>query len=157
MKTKTILLSLFILFCMGDYLKGQDITTNRNAVGLEHNLLFNATERFTVTQTGSAKLYLERMFDGRMVPSYTATGPTASDKTVIEISGLPRSHTQAGAWVGWSTRYWPASRIKIEGFDEYYGNGWTVLADYENKDYTGGSYIAKCKGRGIHKIALYLL
>lgn len=137
----------FILFCVFFYISvnAQEITTNRNAVGLEHNMLFNAQERYTVTQTGSAILNLNAMFNGKFSPSYTSTAPTASNPTIIEISGLPKSHTQAGAYIGWSTRYWPTKRFKIEGFEEYYGHGWTVLADYEGADYSGYDYMIKCK------------
>ena len=133
-------------------LHAQDITTNRNAVGLEHNVLFNAQDRYTVTQTGSATLSLSYLFNGQMFPYYTATGPSISNPTVIEISGLPRLHTQAGAWIGWTARYWPAKRFKIEGYEEYYGYGWTVLEDYQNTDYSGNDYLVKCKSGAYTKL-----
>jgi len=152
MKTKITCLLLLNLFTLVYLTKGQDITTNRNAVGLEHNMLFNAVSRYTVTQTGNATLSLSAMFDGQMIPSYTSTAPTSTNTTVIEISGLPRYHTQTGAWIGWSTRYWPAKRFKIEGYDEYYGNGWTALADYESTDYSGGDFITKCKAGAYTKL-----
>lgn len=115
-------------------------------------MLFNAHDRYTVMQTGSATLEMYRMFDGKFSPSYTTTAPTGSNPTIIEISGLPKSHTQTGGWIGWSTRYWPAKRFKIEGYDEYYNNGWTVLADYENTDFSGSDYIVKCKAGAYTKL-----
>ncbi len=144
--TPKILLSLFLVIAFGQNGFTQTITNNRNPVGLEHNLLFNATTRYTVSQSGNAKFSLTRLFDGIFIPSYTLTAPSVSSPTVILITGLPKRHIQAGAWVGWSTRYWPASRFKIEGFDEYYNRGWTVIADYQNRDYTGTEFIKKCPG-----------
>jgi hypothetical protein len=130
----------------------QELTTNRNSVGMEHNMLFNAQDRYTVTQTGSATLSINYLFNGKFLPAYTATAPTVSNPTIIEIAGLPKAHIQAGAWIGWSTRYWPAKRFKIEGYDEYYGNGWTTLADYENVDYSGSDFYVKCKAGAYTKL-----
>jgi len=139
---RLILFTLLFLFIVQS--QAQVITTNRNAIGLEHNILFNANNRYTVTQPGSVKLDLSYLFDGKFAPSYSSTGPTNSNPYIIEISGLPKIHIQQGAWIGWSTRYWPASRFKIEGYDEYYGNGWVTIADYQNTDYTGYDFIKKC-------------
>lgn len=144
--------SFFLLFILGNSVIAQEITTNRNAVGMEHNMLFNAQDRYTVTQTGSATVETYRMFDGRFSPSYTASAPTVASPTVIEINGLPGIHTQTGGWIGWSTRYWPAKRFKIEGYDVYYGNGWTVLADYENIDFSGYDFNVKCKAGAYTKL-----
>lgn len=68
-----------------------EFSTNKNPVGLEHNVLFNAATRYIVTQTGSAQLDTIQLFDGKFHPSYTSVAPTESDPTVIEISGLPSS------------------------------------------------------------------
>ena len=144
--------SFFLLFILGSSVVAQEITTNRNAVGMEHNMLFNAQDRYTVTQTGSATVETYRMFDGRFSPSYTASDPTVASPTVIEINGLPGIHTQTGGWIGWSTGYWPAKRFKIEGYDVYYGNGWTVLADYENIDFSGYDFNVKCKAGAYTKL-----
>ena len=65
--------------------EAQDFTNNDNPVGLEHNVLFNATTRYKVTQTGSAVLANAAMFDGRFSPSYTSVAPTVADPTVILI------------------------------------------------------------------------
>lgn len=117
----------------------QTYTSNVRPIGLEHNVLFNATTRYTVVQDGSASLDLSRMFDGKFVPSYTSVAPTSQDPTVILIKGLPNWHSQKGAWVGWSTRYWQAKRFKIEGFNSYKVNEWVTIADYSSQDYTGGT------------------
>ena len=120
----------------------QTFTTNTTPVGLEHNILFDATHRYTVNQTGAAQVNLEAVFDGKLSPSYTSVGVNSSSPTIIEITGLPSAHTQRGAWIGWTTRWWQARRFKIEAYDVYYGNGWVTVADYTNTDYTGGqSYI----------------
>ena len=123
----------------------EEITTNRNPVGLEHNVIFYANTRYTVTQTGSAQLNISALFNGKFNPSYTAVAPTESDPTVIEISGLPSYHTQGGAWIGWSTRYWPARRFKIEGYDlNSSPSEWkTISGEYVNQDYSGESFYLK--------------
>jgi hypothetical protein len=119
----------------------QTFTTNTTPVGMEHNMLFNATTRFQVTQTGSAGLDLIRLFDGKFSPSYTNVAPTTVNPTVILIENLPSIHTQTGAWVGWSTRYWPALRFKIEGENIF--NSWITIADYSTQDYSGASFVQK--------------
>jgi hypothetical protein len=120
----------------------QTFTTNQTPVGLEHNLLFYATQYYSVTQTGSASLSLPVLFDGRFEPSYTGIAPTFANPTVILIEGLPDHHTQTGAWVGWSTRYWGATRFKIEGYDTYAGaNTWRVISDHSAEDYSGLSFV----------------
>ncbi|MGS2764556.1 hypothetical protein [Sinomicrobium sp. M5D2P9] len=139
-------MKIILLFLLGVpmTLYAQVVTTNRNPVGLEHNLLFNATNRYTVTQTGNASLNLNMLFDGKFAPSYTATGPSVSNPTVIHIEGLPAYHTQRGAWVGWSTRAWNPFHFKIEGYDSYNGaNTWRVITDYTNTEYTGYDFLIK--------------
>lgn len=106
-------------------------------------MLFNANSRYTVTQTGSAAISLSAIFDGKMVPSYSATAPSSGDPTVILIEGLPRAHIQAGAWVGWSTRYWQAKSFKIEGYDEYYGNGWVTFVNIADASSSATQYVKK--------------
>jgi hypothetical protein len=111
---------------------------------MEHNMLFNASTRFQVTQTGSATLDLETLFDGRFGPAYSPVGPSFADPTVILIENLPDAHVQAGAWVGWSTRYWPAVRFKIEAYDVHLSNNtWITIADYTTQNYSNTSFIQK--------------
>ncbi|UGU18143.1 hypothetical protein LS482_09710 [Sinomicrobium kalidii] len=137
-------ITLLLLFSAVLSLQAQEITTNRNPVGLEHNILFNAQDRYTVTQTGSASLTLNTLFDGKFAPSYTKTSPQTSDPTVILIEGLPPRHTQTGAWIGWSTRHWAASRFRIEGYDTYNSaNTWRVIADYSDTDYSRSDFYVK--------------
>ena len=132
-------LFLLILVFLSINLQSQTFTTNATPVGMEHNMLFNASKRYQVTQTGGASLNLSTIFDGRFIPSYTSTSPSFSNPTVILIENLPNYHIQTGAWVGWSTRYWQTSRFKIEGYDSYQSNNtWKVIADYSIQDYTGG-------------------
>ncbi|WP_025743496.1 pyocin knob domain-containing protein [Aquimarina pacifica] len=131
----------FIIFfaLVTNVLFSQTFSTNATPVGLEHNILFNATSHYTVTQTGTALLNLPRLFDGAFQPSYTATGPTIESPTVITIEGLPQVNRQRGAWVGWSTRYWETKNFKIEGYDDQYLDEWVTLADYSTTDYPSGS------------------
>lgn len=134
---KKILFLLTILLCQ--HMASQTFSTNLTPVGWEHNILFNATTRYTVTQQGPAQ-NLAMMFDGSMNPNYVA-GLSTANPTVILIEGLPGYHTQSGAWVGWTTRYLPAIRFKIEGYDEYLSaNVWRVISDYSSFDYVGTNF-----------------
>lgn len=132
--TKSIALCLLIV--CAHLANAQSITTNRNLVGMEHNLLFSANNRFTVTQTGNATVDLDRLFDGKFEPSYSGNGVTTNNPTVILIEDLPNHHTQAKAIVGWSTRYWNAKNFKIEGYNVYGTEGWRTLADYTSNDFS---------------------
>jgi len=125
---------LFSAFIICQITNSQIFSTNLTPVGWEHNILFNASTRYTVTQQGPA-VSLPMLFDGSMNPYYMA-GVTPENPAVILIDGLPGYHTQAGAWVGWTTRYLPATRFKIEGYDTYNGaNVWRIIADYSSVDY----------------------
>ncbi len=133
-----------VVLCLSTYGYSQTVPSNVHPVGLEHNLLFHAnksTTPLTVTQTGSAVLDLNRMFDGEFLPSYTSSSPSVSNPTVILIEHLPEYHSQRGVWVGWSTRFWQPKRFKIEGYDTYQNaNVWKTMADYSTIDYTGGTF-----------------
>lgn len=139
----------FFVILFAQIVIGQTFSTNLTPVGWEHNVLFNATTRYSVSQQGPA-VDLPTLFDGGMSP-LVISGLTPQVPTVILIEGLSGMHTQAGAWVGWTTRYLPAARFKIEGYDSYDGaNVWRVIADYSDIDYghynfttkipVGGSY-----------------
>lgn len=132
-KSSILCCIVFLLTSINVY--SQVISTNRNPVGMENNLLFNSTKRYNVTQNGAGLVELNSLFDGRFGPSYSSIGISTINPTVITIENLPSYHTQAGAWVGWSTRYWPARRFKIEGYQIYNDNAWVTIADYSNKDY----------------------
>ena len=60
----------------GDYVKGPIISSNRSAVGLEYNILFNANARYTISQSGPATFSTSALFDGRMNPNYPGGTPT---------------------------------------------------------------------------------
>lgn len=137
-RTKALLICLILL--SGFVAHSQTITTNRNIVGMEHNLLFGAHKRYTVTQTGDARLNFDVLFDGKFVPSYTGASITYENPTVILIEDLPNTHTQVGAIVGWSTRYWPAKRFKIEGYNVYQAEGWRTISDYSQTDFSGNDF-----------------
>jgi hypothetical protein len=146
-------LCLGLLLASAQHMYSQTVTTNRNVVGMEHNLFFNANNRFTVTQTGSAKIDLNRMFDGNFIPSYTSSAPTPENPTIILIENLPAYHTQVGAYVGWSTRYWPPNRFKIEAFNTYLGvNAWVTVADYSQAVYLGSDFSKKLPSGAYSKL-----
>ncbi|MET3020944.1 hypothetical protein [Flavobacterium hydatis] len=131
---KRILLIFTILIY--NTVSSQIFSTNTTPVGWEHNILFNAGTRYTVTQQGPA-FDIPTLFDGRMMPHYTSTPISVANPSIITIEGLPEFHIQAGAWIGWTTRYWPATRFKIEGFDT---NSWVTFVDYSSIDYSGFSF-----------------
>jgi hypothetical protein len=123
--------------------------------GFEHNVLFNAPQRYVVTQTGGATIGLSAMFDGRFVPSYSATAPTANDPTVILIEGLPGDHTQAGSWFGWSIRYWHPKHFKVRGYDVYQNaNTWVEVVDYSVNAWGEQDFIIKMPSGVFEKIEL---
>jgi hypothetical protein len=137
---------------VGGVVRGYVLASNRSPVGMDANILFNGDNRYKVTQTGAAEFNLPRLFDGALEPSYLLNGVSSSDPTKIVIEGLPKMHTQAGAWVGWTTRFWHPKKFKIEGYDAYDANkdgiedGWITIADYSATDYTGEDFMTKVPG-----------
>ncbi|MFQ6601771.1 hypothetical protein [Flavobacterium sp. C3NV] len=94
---KKILLLLTIVLCQN--ITSQTFSTNLTPVGWEHNILFNATTRYTVTQQGPIQ-NLAMMFDGGMMPSYV-DGISSANPTVILIENLLLYiHSLALGWVG---------------------------------------------------------
>jgi len=125
------------------------IPSNTSTGTLEKNMLFYAHNRYTVSQQGLAKISLGTMFDGRFVPSTTSVGVSETDPTVILIENLPSSHTQAGAWIGWSSRFWYPTKFKIEIYNTYNGvNQWVEVANvanYAQRDYMVKAPHSICK------------
>ena len=77
-----------------------------------------------------------------MEVNYTWGIPISSnDPMIIEIDNLPNVHVQVGAWVGFSTRYWPPKKFKIEGWDSWSTNNWVTISDIDNN--TLEQYIVK--------------
>ncbi|TKG87804.1 hypothetical protein EYV94_27920 [Puteibacter caeruleilacunae] len=142
-----------LLLIVASNLFAQDISNNRNPIGLEHNILFGATKRYSVSQTGVAKVDLECMFDGRFYPSYTNNTVSPDDPTVILIEGLPALHTQGGAWIGWSTRWWSSNHFLIEGYNVQNGvNQWVVISDYRTESNGNMEFLAKVPGGNYTKL-----
>jgi hypothetical protein len=100
---------------------------NNNYAGLEKNLLFYANTRFVVSQTGNSQFSPSMLFDGRYDPNYIPA-PAVGTPTVVLIEGLPDVHTQKVACIGWTTRYWPPTHFKIEGYNPH-ASGWETIAD----------------------------
>ncbi len=131
--------------------------SNRSTTSLEKNLLFNATSFYTVTQSGSINLGLDGFFDGNFQPQYSGALNEA-DPYVVVIEGLPTVHTQAGAWIGWTTRFWQPVKFKIEVYNVYdYGipgypapNTWVTVA--EESDYNKYQYIVPVNSVAAAKI-----
>jgi len=132
----------FLAIVISQIANSQTFSTNLTPVGWEHNTLFNAVTRYSVTQQGPT-VHLPYFFDGGMNPFYIS-GVTPDNPEVILIEGLSAMHTQAGAWVGWTTRYLPAVRFKIEGYDVFgSANVWRTIADYSTVDYQGYNFSAR--------------
>ena len=123
----------------GNFIRSHFPSHNRALVGMEKNLLFNPDNQFgtTLSITGSggysASTALSSWFDGFNVPYYSPDGIDPNNPCVITIANLPNAHIQAGGVFGFSTRYWPALRYKIEAIENYGGsNNRVTLADYSN-------------------------
>ena len=127
-------------------------SSNRSTASLEKNLLFYADQRLSVTQSGSISLPLSYLFDGVFAPVYSEPINEADPYTIL-IDGLPNYHTQAGAWIGWTTRYWWPKKFKIEVYNVYEGaNTWVTVADVS--DYASGSFILPIAGVAARKIKM---
>lgn len=137
-------------------IRGYVLSSNRYPVGLEFNILFNGNNRYTVTQSGSTSFNLPLLFDGKFFPSYTDDGVDPNNPVVILIENLPSASTQAGAWVGWTTRLWPPKRFKIEGYDVNYNN-WRTIVDYSTTDYSGYDFIVKIPVGGVYTKLKYTI
>jgi len=126
--------------------------SNRSTASLEKNLLFYANQRFSVTQQGSVSLPVDYLFDGNFTVVYS-NPINEANPYVLLIEDLPRVHTQAGAWIGWTTRYWWPTKFKIEIFNTHENaNNWITVADVEN--HNSGSYILPFSGAEVSKIRL---
>lgn len=139
--------SLFLIIIF--YSQTTNVSSNNNVVGLEHNTLFNSTKRYNVTQSGPV-MNLENLFDGKFEAAYSVGAISASNPKVITIEDLSSVHTQLGAWVGWSTRYYAAERFKIERYDASNGNQWRVIADYSGTNYDSNLFMTKIPVAGIY-------
>ncbi len=147
MKRFSLLILFAVLFAHAakaqvEYNK-QIVPANRSiGASLEKNVLFYADKRLSVSQQGNAALNLSRLFDGKMEPSYTSSAPSMTNPAVITIENLPNYHTQTGAWVGWSTRWWAPTSFKIEGFNIHNGiDSWIEIANITS--YSQFSYMKK--------------
>ncbi len=135
---KLLLVLLLLTVTIGA--NAQTFSANDAPVGMEHNVLFDAINRYGATQTttGTQSFHLNVLFDGAFAVCYTPDAVDPAHPIVIEITNLPDKHTQAGAWVGWTTRARAAKRFKIEGYNTYEPHGlvdWVTLADYSTTDY----------------------
>jgi hypothetical protein len=136
-----VLLHLCVAVLISANSSAQIFSTNRNPVGLEHNLLFRANERYAVSTVNFDNNTLPYLFDGSFGPVYNMnTSISNSNPSVILIEGLPNSHIQAGAWVGWSTRYCPVVKFKIEAYNVYNTSEWVTVADYSNTTFNGNDF-----------------
>ncbi|RYU94743.1 hypothetical protein [Emticicia agri] len=145
---KRFLLLITITFCSLNVLAQDLYPSNKTISTLEKNLLFNIQKRKLVEQTGtgtdSSKLNIDELFNGSFFPSFTSSGIT--DSIAITIHDITTSyHTQAGVWIGWSTRSWGPTKFKIQIFNTFNNsspgvpiNTWTTIVDttgYNKQDY----------------------
>jgi hypothetical protein len=130
------ILSISVLTAQVEIPQGYVPGNRTLSASLEKNILFNATSRFTVTQTGNQGFdsnQLSKLFDGSMEINYTWGIPiTSNNPMIIEIDNLPNVHVQVGAWVGFSTRYWTPKKFKIEGWDSWGTNNWVLISNIDN-------------------------
>ncbi|MEN7550453.1 hypothetical protein AAG747_21215 [Rapidithrix thailandica] len=118
------------------------VPTNRSPVGLEHNILFNATERYT-EEIGNQTIDLPKLFDGGFNSTSSTPQITEENPLTITIKDLPNIHTQGAAYVGWTSRYWTPKRFKIIGRNMFEGDEQVLIADYSSQDYTAPDFLMK--------------
>lgn len=142
------ILTVVVGVCMSASLLAQKATllppANGNFSSLEKNVLFYADRRFTVIQTGRAQLQLSALFDGQYIPSYSTVAPSVSDPTIITIDIPSWWHTQRGAYVGWTTRYWPPKKFKIEAYETATAHDWITVANENN--FSAADFIVELSG-----------
>jgi len=96
-------------------------------------MLFYADKRYKVTQSGSVNLDIPSLFNGHFAPSYSSLGIDPQNPYILLIEDIPVHPAQEGAWIGLTTRYYMATKFKIEVFDTYGGyNQWRTIADVSN-------------------------
>ncbi|WP_316810315.1 hypothetical protein [Pedobacter heparinus] len=156
MKTslKFTLLSIIMLIFFSDKVLGQIETvippSNRSTTSLEKNMLFYSDQRYSVSQSGSTSLPLANLFDGSFQPLYSSPIDPLNPFVVL-IENLPNAHVQAGAWIGWTTRFYNPIKFKIEIYNIHEGaNTWVTVA--EEASYSGFSYMALVNGAAVGKI-----
>lgn len=162
MKSKSkLMLTAVMLLGASLHSFGQDnlvlAPSNRSTTSLEKNLLFNATNFYTVTQSGGISLGLDGFFDGYFEPQYSGALSEANPYVVV-IEGLPNKHVQTGAWIGWTTRAYQPIKFKIEVYNVYdYGipgypapNTWVTVA--EESDYSKNQYLTQVSSVAVAKI-----
>jgi hypothetical protein len=132
------------------------IPTNSGPVGLESNILFNATKRYTVTVNNYPTENVAYLFDGNFDVYYsTVTSINSTNPAVITIENLPNHHIQAGAYFGWTTRYCEAKRFKVDAYDEYSGkNQWVNIIDRSETDYSEKDLLVKMPGGSFTKLRI---
>ncbi|WP_410222295.1 hypothetical protein [Pedobacter sp.] len=132
--------------------------SNRSTTSMEKNMLFNATSHYTVTQSGGNTFDLKQLFDGYFAPQYSGA-MNETNPYVVLIEGLPNINVQAGAWIGWTTRFYAPVKFKVEICNTYdYGgspgyplvNDWITVADVDN--YSAYNYIVPVSVAAVGKI-----
>ncbi len=132
-------------------IRGDIISSNRHPVGLEYNILFNANNRYTVSQSGSTAFDIPSLFDGNFHSNYTSDGINPSDPVIISIEDLPDVHTQQGGWVGWTTRSWYIKHFKVEGYNTYNGAEWRTIVDYSTETYNRSDFLIQVPTGGVYE------
>lgn len=139
-----MLLALINYFNSQVVISSDAIQSNTHLAGIDHNILFNATTRYSVT-CNNASFPIAKLFDGSFEVFYANPVPTSNTPFIVTIENLPNVHIQVGAWIGWTTRYGRPRRFKIEGYNVHpvngYGivNGWATIVDYSSTDYPSNS------------------
>ncbi|MGJ1457995.1 MULTISPECIES: hypothetical protein [Sphingobacterium] len=96
---KLAALMYFFIFSQSIFAQQEQVISpsNGTVASLEKNMLFYANQFYPVTQSGSAQLPMESLFDGRMDAVYTNVGINPNNPYVILIENLPDKHTQRSA------------------------------------------------------------
>lgn len=120
----------------GAQITNHSISTADSPVSLEHNILFNAKDKYTVSASGSASVDEDKLFDG-ILSNVAITGGSVSSANpyVITVDNLPNIEPEGKSYIGFLSAADPPSSFIIEGNTSA---GWQTFAYSDNnisKDY----------------------
>lgn len=112
------------------------ITTAETPVSLEHNILFHAKDKYTVSAAGNAILDDDQLFDG-ILSNIDITGGSVSSANpyVLTVDNLPNIEPEGKSYIGFISAENPPLEFIIEGNTSA---GWQTFAYADNntsKDY----------------------
>lgn len=99
----------------GNVVTDHQITNNNKPVGLEHNLLFDACNRYTVTKNFGGTIDENQFFDGKLTNVPVTGSISASDPFEITVTGLPNITPTGKCYFGFTSTGNAPTDFIIEG------------------------------------------